>query len=712
MKSQLLTLLVLASALMARAATYRDTVLADNPVGYWRLGDPADSRATNSGSLGAAGNGTTFQNVTFGVPGALNSDPDTAVNFDGNQAKINVPYSSALNTARFTVEAWAKVTTDSTGHRSPVASRDDPPQRGFIFYAAPNNQWQFWTGTGAQVGWNVVGGAAAEPEVWAHLVGVYDGTNKFFYVNGVLVGANRSAFTPNGSRVLRIGASATESPVGDFFFNGDVDEVAVYPAVLSPERVVAHYASGAGAPPDASVTPGFAAPPLPLDRFKGESATFSVLATGSLPLRYQWQRDNVDLPGATSFTLVVSNLQPANGGAYTVVVSNDAGSTTSDPVTLTVADVSKPVITSQPASRTVLPGATASFSVVASGSTVFSYQWQHNGQALDKATNATLNVTNVQTQNLGSYKVTVKNAAGSSDSDIATLSIHARPAGSYVDVVKADGPVGYWRLDETEGEIALDQIAGNSGDILNGVTLGVPGAIAGDANLAANFSSGDRQKIDVPWTEALNPPQFSMEVWARMTGGAGVHRSPLTSRADSPQRGYIFYCEPGDIWQFWSGKGDDSGWDNIPGPRAEINQWAHLVGTYDGTIKRFYVNGVMVGTSTAAFAPNDVNALRFGGGATEGPGAFFFEGDVDEPAIYNKALTDEQVISHYLAGISAMVTPAVLTVARVDGNLVLSWAAGSLELASAVNGPWTTLAGANSPVNVTPDQSARFYRLR
>lgn len=1028
MNIRLTSLYLLAIAGLTQAATYRDTVAADLPVGYWRLDEPAGSTvATNAGTLGVPGYGKTFRTVTFGVPGALSGDTDTAVNFDGNQAKIDVPYHAALNPAQFTIEAWAKVATDSTGYRSPLASRDDSPQRGFIFYATPGNEWQFWTGTGAQVGWNTVGGATAEADVWAHLVGVYDGTNKLFYVNGVLVGGNRSVFTPNGARVLRIGASATESPVGDFFFNGDVDEVAVYPSVLSQDRVVAHFTAGSGGPPDLTISPVIVAVPGALDRFKGETASFSVIATGSLPLKYQWQRDNVDIPGATGSTLVLANLLPANGGAYTVVVSNNAGSVTSDSVALTVADVSKPVITLQPSSRTVLPGTKASFSVTASGSTFFNYQWQFKGQPIANATNSTLTVTNVQSANLGAYKVTVKNAAGSTDSNVAdlkfpaiatkpyadvvradqptgywrlgeaagevaedsaganegtylngvtlgrpgalagdadkaagfasatstkvdvpwsdslngavftieawakvtggagqyrspltsradspqrgyifyaepgntwqfwtgkgdntgwttlsgpavqvnsyaylvgkydgttmyfyvngvlasqvtapfspndvnplrigggategdgnfffqgdvdevavystalsedqilahyvagfplttppsitsqptsqfaltgttvrfsvgasggqplnyqwrfnqqnipdanastltisnvapanvgtysvlvsnaggnlvssnaTLSIPSRPTKSYVEVVKADGPVGYWRLGETEGDVAVDLIAANNGDILNGVTLGVPGAISGDTNRAANFVSAQTQKIDVPWTDVLNPPVYSAEVWARVTGASGNYRSPLTSRADGPQRGYIFYCEPSDTWQFWSGKGDTTGWDIIPGPAATLNQWTHLAGTYDGTTKRFYVNGVQVGTSTAAFAPNDQSVLRFGGGASEGPGNYFFEGDVDEPAIYNKALTAEQVILHYLAGTPAPVTQPVLTIARAGDHLVLSWPTGSLESAPAVNGPWAAVAGSTSPFNATPDQTARFYRLR
>jgi hypothetical protein len=195
-----------------------------------------------------------------------------------------------------------------------------------------------------------------------------------------------------------------------------------------------------------------------------------------------------------------------------------------------------------------------------------------------------------------------------------------------------------------------------------------------------------------------------------VTGGAGNYRSPLTSRADSPQRGYIFYAEPGNTWQFWSGKGDTTGWDSIPGPAVRVNEWTHLAATYDGAVKRFYVNGTQVGTSTAAFAVNDSSPLRVGGGASEGNGNYFFEGDLDEPAVYNKALTPEQIILHYLASTKPA---ASLAISRNQGNVILTWATGSLQSAPAITGGWAAVTNAVSPFSVAlpSGQSARFYRL-
>jgi hypothetical protein len=68
----------------------------------------------------------------------------------------------------------------------------------------------------------------------------------------------------------------------------------------------------------------------------GGSAIFTVGAFGGLPLGYQWQRDGVNIPGATAPALTLNGVGAAGNGSYRVTVSNDCGSVTSDPATLTV----------------------------------------------------------------------------------------------------------------------------------------------------------------------------------------------------------------------------------------------------------------------------------------------------------------------------------------------------------------------------------------
>ena len=158
----------------------------------------------------------------------------------------------------------------------------------------------------------------------------------------------------------------------------------------------------------------------------GYGATFSVTAGGAPPLAYQWQKDNVPLAGATTSSLTLANVQSADQGTYTVVVTNSFGSVVSSGAVLTVLNT-PPAITAQPQSGTVLAGATATFSVTATGAIPLAYQWQFNGVDLPGATQSTLTRNNVAPADAGTYRVVVTNQFGSLTSAGAVLIVQALP---------------------------------------------------------------------------------------------------------------------------------------------------------------------------------------------------------------------------------------------------------------------------------------------
>lgn len=172
------------------------------------------------------------------------------------------------------------------------------------------------------------------------------------------------------------------------------------------------------------VPPTLSAEPANVTVIAGSNATFSVTATGSAPA-YQWQKDGVNVPGATAATLVLSGAQTAQAGSYKVWVSNSSGSVSSSPVTLTV--VVQPVITAEPANVTVTQGGNATFSVTATGGAL-AYQWKKGEVNVSGATAATLVLSNVQTANAGDYKVMASNLAGSVTSHAAILTVNLPPA--------------------------------------------------------------------------------------------------------------------------------------------------------------------------------------------------------------------------------------------------------------------------------------------
>ena len=153
----------------------------------------------------------------------------------------------------------------------------------------------------------------------------------------------------------------------------------------------------------------------------GASVTLSVVATGSQPMGYKWQRNGADLPGATNSSITLGNAQPTDSGQFQAWLSNAAGLICSRSATVSI--LAPPVITVQPIGASVSLGATVWLSVLAAGSNPFEFQWYFNDVALLGATNASLILQAVDPTAAGKYKVLVSNLAGATASQPATLMI-------------------------------------------------------------------------------------------------------------------------------------------------------------------------------------------------------------------------------------------------------------------------------------------------
>jgi uncharacterized repeat protein (TIGR01451 family) len=162
----------------------------------------------------------------------------------------------------------------------------------------------------------------------------------------------------------------------------------------------------------------------------GTSTSFSVTATGTASLVYQWAFDGTNLAGVTADTLLLTNVQPNQAGSYIVLITNAAGFVTSSVASLIV--LVPPAITTQPSNQTAVMGTTAGFSVTATGTASLVYQWAFDGTNLAGATADTLLLPNVQPNQAGNYLVLITNAAGSVTSSVASLIV--APAGATISI--------------------------------------------------------------------------------------------------------------------------------------------------------------------------------------------------------------------------------------------------------------------------------------
>ena len=170
-----------------------------------------------------------------------------------------------------------------------------------------------------------------------------------------------------------------------------------------------------------ALAPAIVSHPQNTTAIEGRTATLSVAASGTGPLTYQWKLGTTNV-GTNSATLTIAAAQPADGGSYTCVVSNGAGTATSNAATLTVNPVIAPVITSHPLNSLVPVGDTAVFTVAASGTAPLTYQWK-KGTSNVGTNSATLTLVNAQSGDAGAYTCTVSNTAGAPTSNAAVLTL-------------------------------------------------------------------------------------------------------------------------------------------------------------------------------------------------------------------------------------------------------------------------------------------------
>ena len=170
-------------------------------------------------------------------------------------------------------------------------------------------------------------------------------------------------------------------------------------------------------------SPSISLSPASVDVVARQSATLSVLASG-INLSYQWYKNGSIILGANAPSLSLPNAQVSDAGSYTVKVSNQAGSVTSEAATLTV--ITSPSISSPPSSISVIAGQGTTLSVQANGVNL-SYQWNKNGNIIPGANASYLIISSAQVLDSGAYTVTVSNQAGSVISEAATLTVALPP---------------------------------------------------------------------------------------------------------------------------------------------------------------------------------------------------------------------------------------------------------------------------------------------
>lgn len=334
----------------AASGAYANAVLADSPSSFWRLGESSGPLAVDSSGYNDA---TYTGSFTYGVPGAITTDPNTAVQFDNSTAPA--PYSSTLNPATaFTLECYVKPTVNGQSSRAIVGSQNRNIGRsGYALYQGFNgNFWECHIGNGTTVTMFLQGTTPIEAGKWYHLAVVYDpndaAANGRLYVNGVQESSGIGGFLPNNAQPFTIGG---RQGLGNY--TGIIDELAFYNYALTANQISNHWSYS-------WIAPAITQHPANVTSNEWSTIALTVVASG-YPNKYQWYKvgsgaladaDNFDLTrhypnGVTNATLTITQSKPADSGQYYVVVFNDLGSVQSSNATVVInPDAAKPKITS------------------------------------------------------------------------------------------------------------------------------------------------------------------------------------------------------------------------------------------------------------------------------------------------------------------------------------------------------------------------------
>jgi hypothetical protein len=715
--------------------TYKQLVLATNPIVYLRMDAPAYA-APSVGTWPALTNyGAAGVNGVYSpgsMPGAVAGPP--ALGLSGNRATPGNGMSSFADagfdpsfnptTNAFSYSAWFKGNPGDTRSFQSIVGHTDNSWR-----AAINGSGKLQAHGG---GGDVQSSAVVNDGNWHHFVMTYSGTNtgnfgtNTLYLDGVLVATNTGVGNVGTNLNVYFGDDPqyTNNPYGiGRNLAGSVCEVAFWNnTVLSPNQAVALW-NAAGVPPY------IVTQPISASVNQNSVFTNTIVANGSATLAYQWYQDGAPLAGQTSGSLVLNPVQASNNSSdYYAVVTNSYGAVTSAVVSLTV--FTSPTINSQfPIPYTnlfsVFAASSPTFTIAsASGATPLSYQWYTNGVKDMGGTNATYKLNNVQLGFFTNYCV-VSNFVGMATSFVWSAAVIPVPSAPYPQSVLNLKPIGYWRLDEPDdglsdgnlGVIAHDYVGGNDGIYTNtqlgGVGYTVPSyaPVTDPSATPAAFgalSAVDSDAFNVAGIDFSGPTNtshnFSIEAW--------VNGFPQTSDAGIVTKGY---GGGGEQFSLDTGSGshafrffvrDAGGATHIVTSTIQPGStWHHLVGVCDQSdgVVTLYIDGQAIGT--AAITPGSgilasTNLTTIGARKSSAIGTvnnLQFIGYIGEVAVYNFALSQAQVqASFFSGGIPPFITLQPPANVQVSEGGTLSFAAGVSGTPPLTNQWWD--ATANAPV--------------
>ncbi|MBK9137555.1 MAG: Ig-like domain-containing protein [Verrucomicrobia bacterium] len=409
---------------------------------------------------------------------------------------------------------------------------------------------------------------------------------------------------------------------------------------------------------------------------KGELAVAAVVnpTAYNFPYSVQWQKDGAPIPGANGTVYTIPAASAADGGTYAAVITAPSGET----VTSANAEVTYVPDTFPPKISKVKASSVSSLIVTfdepldaASAGAVANYSLS-DGVAVTAATpSGTSVLLNTGGLKVGStYTLTVSGVrdpygnvvpAGTSSQFVVNVV-------TYADVILADGPVMFYRFEETSGQKTVN--LGTAGPAADGlwksgqgpddsvainVSPGVgprPGEFLGFApdNRSGKFTGPEGLEwVDAQLQLLNNLGAFTLEYWVKPKNRASDpaafgNRIGIVGQNDAVEYGFI---NPNTI-QIWT-----PGGGALDTPYSFPDEtWHHVATIADGTSIKNYFDGKFINqiTQNTANYGSSIYSVHVGGGGAFDATGNHFTGEIDEVAIFNKAIPAARIAAHYDAG--------------------------------------------------------------
>ena len=638
---------------------YRARVVALSPLAYWRLGEGGGSVALSE-TLPIL-NGTYLNTPDLsqkgGFPDSVNAGTCATLNGTGQSVLVKDQDAFTAIGAELTVEAWVRVDKFDNPWAT-ILSKGDSAWR--LERDNTGNTLRFDLTGVTPLG--LVGSRPVNDQQWHHVVGVYDGRAKYLFIDGEL-----DAWTPATGTIAQnkfdvmLGDNAE---VGKRSWHGTLDEVALYTRALTAREVLDHYQAGGGVTLSMSSRVNIAG-------FATADLFGSLSDTGALQL------------SAAPVSLNLGGFNLGNGQLW---FSRSAGQL---PSLRIEADLTVPLGPSSHIAGSVsgaglidVSGSLPSGRIAAFDFTSLGFHLSGPSMGPTLAATASLAVQDLATLDFnglitpgGTLALTnVFTGPTFFNFPVNNLTnVIRRSPSDYPSLVLADGPTGYWRLNESALTPKLVDATGglHGGTFTGGVTLQQAGALVGSADHsvlldgATGFATIARE-ADFDFTTAL-----TVEAWVRTTGWTKDWQAIVT-KGDTAWRLSRYSNTRRISFDTTSAAGAHS----LPGVRnVDDGLWHHVVAVCDGLAKYLYMDGTLEAWAPYSSPVSVNNAAVMIGENAEASGRFF-RGWIDEVAVYGRSLTASEVLDHYQAGGGSVL--AVRTKLGFGGPL------GNLELFGAL----------------------------